>query len=191
MATAPRHIRSGHVAPARPASRPSGKPARPTVTDVRLKVIPGGRHSVRDGGRASDRPVSKAASRSTVRVSAEALRLRRARLVLLAVAGVLLGAIVFALVLLNIYVAQSSFRIGDLKSKVSIEEQHYKQMRYEVARQESPARVAQVAVGLGMVVPDKQEYIVGPPGTTMIADRPSELLKGNAQGLKSIGRDQP
>ncbi|HVF12925.1 MAG TPA: hypothetical protein VNA87_07560 [Actinomycetota bacterium] len=77
------------------------------------------------------------------------------------VAVVVIAACVFGLVLLNIYLAQSSFRLADLQSKVVTAEAQHRNMRLKVAVSESPEKVAAAAGALGLVVPEQQEYIEG------------------------------
>jgi hypothetical protein len=65
-------------------------------------------------------------------------------------------------VLVNIFLAQSSFRLSDLQGRVAEQEARYRQLRYEVAKAESPERIAHTAGALGLQAPGKQEYIFGP-----------------------------
>ena len=191
MATAPRHLKNARPAHSvrrgaasaqlQRAPRPERTPARPERHPVKLRVLPGG------AGKVAARP-SKRSSKSA---SAEQLRLKKARMLLVSLGAVMVAFIVFGLVLLNIYVAQSSFRINDLQSKVSDEQALYRRMRYQVAKQESPSKVAEVAGSLGMVVPGSQEYIVGPPGQSQIASKPNDRTAGSAQGVKAVMGARP
>lgn len=73
------------------------------------------------------------------------------------------GALLLGLVVLSVLVAQTSFRLTDLQSAVAREEARYRHLRFQVATAESPEMVAKAAGGIGMVPPQTQEYIVGPP----------------------------
>jgi cell division protein FtsL len=75
----------------------------------------------------------------------------------------LCGAVIFGLVLVNIYLAQSSFRLADLQSRIAQEEASYRRFRLEVATRESPEKVAKMASDLGLTPPATQDYIPGPP----------------------------
>ena len=77
---------------------------------------------------------------------------------------------IFGLVLLNVFLAQSSFELEELRVQVATEEARFRDMRLEVASKESPYKVAESASSLGMVPPDAQEYIVGPPSEVQVAE---------------------
>ncbi|MEX2587283.1 MAG: hypothetical protein WD602_04725 [Actinomycetota bacterium] len=88
----------------------------------------------------SQRPASRPAARPA----------RRSRVL---PSVLLAGVVVFGLVLLNIYLAQTSFALSEVQSKVAEERSRQRQLRSEVAQAESPATVSQMAVELGLVVP--------------------------------------
>lgn len=135
----PGRIRRAGARPAktRPAREPSGHVAR-------LRLVPTGPHAGATG------PIKR---NRTHRLSAAAL----------VAGGVLLaGSVIFGLVLVNIFLAQSSFRLSDLQGRVAEQETRYRQLRFEVAKAESPERIAKTAAELGLEAPGKQEYILGP-----------------------------
>ena len=75
---------------------------------------------------------------------------------------VIASVVVFGLVLVNIALAQSSFELGDLQKKVADQQERGRRLRYELARAESPERVAEMAAGLGLVSPESEHYLQGP-----------------------------
>lgn len=95
-----------------------------------------------------------------------------------ATAFLLVAALVFALVLLNIVVAQGSFRLGDLEARVAAEQAKYLDLRYEVARGEAPVAVAEAARRLGLVPPGEQRYVLGSPAVLEIEREQDRKLKG-------------
>lgn len=155
MSTAPRHVGR----PQRPArSAPSPRP--------KLRVIPGGGQG--------------AASSSTANASA-----RRSSVIFVSVAVAAIAALVFSLVLLNIIMAQSSFRLNDLNARVAEEQLRYRRMRFEVAKAESPGRIAAAAQSIGLVPPERQEYLVGRP--TFKSALPSIAdASGEHEAMKSV-----
>jgi cell division protein FtsL len=78
-------------------------------------------------------------------------------------AGLLIvSAVVFGLVLLNIYVAQASFELADLERRATELQTEQRRLRYEVAKAESPERIVEMGTALGLVAPTSQEYLEGP-----------------------------
>lgn len=75
----------------------------------------------------------------------------------------MVSAVVFGLVLLNIHVAQTSFRLSDLQQRAAELQAEQRRLRYEVARAESPEKVVEMSASLGLVAPPSQQYIEGPP----------------------------
>ncbi len=71
------------------------------------------------------------------------------------------AVVVFGLVLLNIHVAQTSFRLADLQARALEQESAYRRLRFELASAESPEKVAKMARDLGLVPPERQEFIEG------------------------------
>ena len=88
-------------------------------------------------------------------------------------AGLLIvSAVVFGLVLLNIYVAQASFQLSDLERKAAELQTEQRRLRYEVARAESPERIVEMGNALGLVAPVSQEYLEEP--SILVADEAPE-----------------
>lgn len=77
-----------------------------------------------------------------------------------ALPGVLMaGIVVFGLVLVNIYLAQTSFALADVQARVAEEQSRHRQLRSEVAAAESPETISQMAVELGLVVPAQPQQL--------------------------------
>jgi cell division protein FtsL len=88
-------------------------------------------------------------------------------------AGVLLASlVVFGLVLVNIALAQSSFELADLQRQVVEQQARGRELRYQVARAESPERIATVAAELGLVPPEREEYLQGPAVLVSVEKEP-------------------
>ena len=118
--------------------------------------------SRRPGMAATARTVT-VADRVSGGVPSSASRPRRRRGAMILFTGlVLAGAVVFGLVLVNIVLAQRSFELGDLQSRVAEQQTLAKRLRYEIARAESPERIAQAAAAMGLVSPEREEHIQGP-----------------------------
>lgn len=75
---------------------------------------------------------------------------------------VVVSAVVFGLVLLNIQVAQASFRLADLQRQSAQLETEHRRLRFEVARSESPEKIVEMGRSLGLVAPESEIYIEGP-----------------------------
>jgi cell division protein FtsL len=94
-------------------------------------------------------------------------------------AGLLVvSAVVFGLVLLNIHVAQTSFQLSDLERRATELQTEQRRLRYEVAKAESPERIVEMGNALGLVAPASQEYLEGPSilvaGRAPAEDAPTE-----------------
>lgn len=144
---------------ARPAARPHKEAAS---SGPSLRVLKGGARHGRVGASGRYRPSGVA---------------------FVAVGLGAVGAFVFGLVLINIYVAQSSFRMVNLQEQVARQEASYRRMRYEIARAESPARLAEEAERIGLVVPEHQEYIAGRELLPIVHRGPA---KGSQEALKAL-----
>ena len=83
--------------------------------------------------------------------------------VVVVVTGVVVVSIMLGLVALNALLAQTSFRIGDLQTKIGHLTQSYEQRRLQAAQVSSPAHLAKVAQHLGLVVPQGGIVILTPP----------------------------
>lgn len=78
-------------------------------------------------------------------------------------------AVVFGLVLLNIYVAQNSFHLSDLQRRAAALQTEQRRLRYEVARAESPENVVEMGASLGLVAPGNQKFLEGP--SVLVSER--------------------
>lgn len=87
-------------------------------------------------------------------------RAKRPELRFAAAAAAVVAAFVFGLVLLHVLLAQSAFRLQTLQKQVAEEQTRNRLMRYSVATSESPARVADAAGGIGLVIPAQQRQLV-------------------------------
>jgi cell division protein FtsL len=86
-------------------------------------------------------------------------------------ASVLVGAAIFALVVLHVMVDQSSFRMDTLESQVTRQQAQLRELRYAVSVQEAPGRVANLAAQTGLVPATNMQTLVGPalgPGQTTV-----------------------
>lgn len=78
--------------------------------------------------------------------------------------ALVVGALVLGLVVLNVLVAQTSFRVNDLQKAVQQQEARSQQLRYAVATADSPEAIADAAAGLGLVPPERQDFILRDAG---------------------------
>ncbi|MGH2733617.1 MAG: hypothetical protein ACRDJG_11910 [Actinomycetota bacterium] len=104
------------------------------------------------------------------------------------VCSLIVGASVLGLVVLNVLVAQSSFRLGDLRARVEEEEARSRRLHYEVSAGESPAKLAEAAHRLGLVIPERQEILVGPPDPALSAKGSLQMegiLRARGESLPS------
>lgn len=76
------------------------------------------------------------------------------------VSALVVGALLLGLVVLNVLVAQKSFRVATVEKAVQAEQTRSQQLRYAVATAGSPDAVAEAARQLGLVPPDRQEFLV-------------------------------
>jgi hypothetical protein len=137
------------------STAPSRRPHRhqaPAAPAAGLAVVPGargpGRRHVTSGTARKRRSKFGVMFRSNpVRVPA---------------ALMLVSAVVFGLVLLNIHVAQTSFHLSDLQRQAAELETEQRRLRFEVARAESPEKIAEMGASLGLVPPGVQQYLQGP-----------------------------
>lgn len=130
-----------------------------TVTESPVRR---GRRSALPGGRAPLSVVGPAAATPRKANPAASRRSRRADSILVLMALLVAGGVVFGLVLVNIALAQSSFQLADLQKRSAEAQVRQRQLRFEVAKAESPERIAQVGADLGLVAPERQEYLQGP-----------------------------
>jgi hypothetical protein len=84
-------------------------------------------------------------------------------------ASVLVGAAIFALVVLHVMVDQASFRMDTLESQVTAQQAQLRELRYAVSVQEAPGRVAALASQAGLVPATQIQTLVGPgPGAQTV-----------------------
>jgi cell division protein FtsL len=142
----------------------SQSPARPRRTDSRraadLRAVPARSARPRQAAAAPGKPKGAGPQARAAPRAARQPR-RRSGLVVLG-SLVVASVVVFGLVLVNIALAQRSFELGDLQNKVAEEQERGRRLRYELARAESPERVAEMAAQLGLVSPESEHYLQGP-----------------------------
>ena len=133
--------------------------------------LPEPRRQARSSGAAPGGAASVAAAQMTdaipLEVSpAQSLRLTKAPgMPFIVFASVLVGAAIFALVVLHVMVDQASFRMDTLESQVTAQQAQLRQLRYAVSVQEAPGRVATLASQAGLVPATQIQTLVGPgPG---------------------------
>lgn len=141
----------------------SARPLRSPARRGHLRVIPGGRGSQR----------TKTSRRAR----------RRASIRFTAFAFLIVGSLIFSLVILNIMAAGASFRLEELRRKTAAQEAAYRGMRYEVAVRESPEKIKGVAERLGLVIPQRQEYLIGPARPSVVATSEPELDREELEAL--------
>ena len=89
-------------------------------------------------------------------------------------ASVLVGAAIFALVVLHVMVDQASFRMDTLESQVTAQQAQLRELRYAVSVQEAPGRVAALASQAGLVPATQIQTLVGPrPGAQTVTTTPT------------------
>src|SRR5882762_859775 len=103
-------------------------------------------------------------------------------------ASVLVGAAIFALVVLHVMVDQASFRMDTLESQVTKQQAQLRELRYAVSVQEAPGHVAGLAAQAGLVPASTMQTLVGPaPGQAQRA--PSTTATVSAPGaVKTAAR---
>lgn len=92
------------------------------------------------------------------------------------------SAVVFGLVLVNIALLQSSFELGDVQAKMSEERSRQQQLRFEVAKAESPDRIALIGAQLGLVAPERQEFLQSPAVLVSKSKPGGSLDRGRPRG---------
>lgn len=97
------------------------------------------------------------------------------------------AAVVFGLVLMNIYVAQSSFRFGDVQAQVAQQEATQRRLRLAIAAAEAPDRVAAAALVLGLVPPADLNYLQGPAGPATGASPTGSARPASGAGPGAAG----
>jgi hypothetical protein len=149
---------------------PAGDPP-PPLADPRRQArssaaVPGGAASAVAAQMADAIPleVSPAQSlRLKLRVISRSVTSTRAPgMPFIVLASVLVGAAIFALVVLHVMVDQSSFRLDTLESQVTTQQAQLRELRYAVSVQEAPGRVAALASQAGLVPATQIQTLVGP-----------------------------
>lgn len=131
-----------------------------TITESRPRPA---RRAARAAGPASLRVVGPAgATPARAPRTGASRRTTRANSILLLMGLIVASGVVFGLVLVNIALAQSSFQLADLQKRSAEQQARSRQLRFEVAKAESPERIAQVGAELGLVAPERQQYLQGP-----------------------------
>lgn len=177
---------------ARKATAARGAPGsrRPAAPRPRLAVIEGGSNRSRPSkvgpqaftqtSRASHAKVSGATLGGAKRIG------HRGRVAVCLSAIALSAFFIFGLVLVNIYVAQTSFRLNELQKQVVAQQNTYRRLRYEVSLAASPARLSDVARKIGLVTPAHQETLTGRPETAggqAKTGGPAVLTEGKLKAL--------
>ena len=111
------------------------------------------------GPRAAPRPPLGVARRRSRDLT---VRTRARRLAPLAIGGVILAlAIVFGILLEQVVLAQSAFRLADISKQLTEEQSRHQELLLKAARLESGDRIERIARDrLGMVEPRHTEYVV-------------------------------
>jgi hypothetical protein len=86
-------------------------------------------------------------------------RRRRGAVAFALVTSLLVAAMVLGLVVLNVMVSESSFRLDELSHRVARLERRVEIRRLEAARLSAPDRIARQARRLGLVVPDPRSVV--------------------------------
>jgi hypothetical protein len=86
-------------------------------------------------------------------------RRRRGAVAFALVTSLLVAAMVLGLVVLNVMVSESSFRLDELSNRVARLERRVEIRRLEAARLSAPDRLARQAHRLGLVVPDPRSVV--------------------------------
>jgi hypothetical protein len=84
-------------------------------------------------------------------------------------ASVLVGAAIFALVVLHVMVDQASFRMDSLDSQVTSQQAQLRQLRYAVSVQEAPGHIAGLAAQAGLFPATQMQTLVGPGPSSQAA----------------------
>jgi hypothetical protein len=103
-------------------------------------------------------------------------------------ASVLVGAAIFALVVLHVMVDQASFRMDTLESQVTRQQAQVRELRYAVSVQEAPGRVANLASQAGLVPATQVQTLVGPGQTTPNSTPTSTARASSSPAVKTAAR---
>jgi hypothetical protein len=103
-------------------------------------------------------------------------------------ASVLVGAAIFALVVLHVMVDQASFRMDTLESQVTRQQAQVRELRYAVSVQEAPGRVANLASQAGLVPATQVQTLFGPGQTTPNSTPTSTARASSSPAVKTAAR---
>ena len=150
----------------------------------RRDAVPGDGTSARRSGRA--RPaVVRRRSRPTVR------RSPGTRLAPLgALAAVCVAAVVFGVLLEQVILAQSAFKLASIRRQTTAAEARNEELLLEVTKLQSPSRIERYARSvLGMVEPARVEYVVAAvrPREQLVARHPAPAAGGGSAAAASTG----
>lgn len=98
-------------------------------------------------------PARLAASRRRLRVVAGE-RVARIRVLPAVIMALALVVAFFAIIFSHARLTESSFELDELSRAIDLEQARFEELRLEVARLSSPARIGPEAERLGMVLPD-------------------------------------
>lgn len=176
---APATLRRGGAASGRAAAAPD----REATAPHREVFAPGDGPAPASGGtgpqrrRATDAPVRPTLRLVDSRRLVVASRQRRARL-LLVLGGLLVIGSLFGVVICHAMLVTGQGRLDVLEQQVSQEQTRYQALRLEVAELESPGRIVESALALGMVSPEEITYLT--PVTTSAAGTGADAAIGAA-----------
>ncbi|HEX6208581.1 MAG TPA: cell division protein FtsL, partial [Actinomycetota bacterium] len=107
----------------------------------------------------------------------------RKRLPFLLFSLVVVSAMIVLLVSAQAIVAQSAFRITELRERVDVIENEHAQLRLEAARLSSPERIMRAARDAGLVLPDRVEILaVSGKGASRIRSHLGTLASADLGG---------
>ncbi len=140
------------------------------------------------------RPVQKRARLSIVK--RRKFRLLKRVSPMLVVMVVFVIAAVFAILLEQVMLAQSGFKMAKLQQKIEKAETKHAELVLEAAKLSSSERIERFAISdLGMVRPERVEYImanVGVKGAARIAAAPKpEALPATGEAAAELGAPAP
>jgi cell division protein FtsL len=85
---------------------------------------------------------------------------RQRRRLLIATCTTLTIGLAFGVAISQVLLAQNQDRLDKLNQRVTVAQQRYEKLRYQVAEAESPERIVAAAHNrLGMIEPDKVNYV--------------------------------
>jgi cell division protein FtsL len=158
---------SAVVKPQRKATAGQPRPARPAEERLRSER------------QRRPRTVIVERSGSTKRAKpARGARPNRGTLAFVIVTSAVIGLMVLGLVALNAVLAQASFKIDDLQTKVAHLSQSNQDLSLEAARLASPARIAQEARNFGLTLPQEGIQVLHVPSGGPRRHHPKAVVGG-------------